>query len=296
MGAFVGDVLLRFRAGDGTTHVRALAYQSVFIALSGFIGLVGLANVLDVEQLRGVVGEMGRSLLSGSSGRLLQETIRQGSHEGSTAAIVGLTAAALAGTLAMAQLERSANRLAGSNVDRPGLLRYAVAVALALTVGSLLVAGALILGGGGALATGFGWSGDAGTVWAVIRWPLGIAVVAIATFLLFRLAPRSRITSRSSLLVGTIVAVILWVVFTALLTAYFALRSDAGTNPYGPLLAVIALLLWAMATSLAFHLGLSTAYEWAGARHPGEVDVVHVPGPPTTPDVATHDPANASPR
>ena len=31
LGPFVGDVLLRFRAADGTTHVRALAYQTMFV-------------------------------------------------------------------------------------------------------------------------------------------------------------------------------------------------------------------------------------------------------------------------
>ena len=255
----------------------------MFVALSGFIGLVGLANVLNVQQLRGVAQEMGHTLAPGPSGKLLQEAIRQGSHEGLTAALVGLLAAAIAGTLAMAQLERSANRLAGSNEDRPGLVRYLVTAALALTVGVLLVVGAIVLAGGRALATGFGWSGTSGTVWAVVRWPLGIAIVAIATYLLFRTAPATRIGDRRSLVAGTIVAVVLWVTFTLLLALYFSLRADAGTNPYGPLLAVIALLLWSMLTSLAFHLGLSTTCELSGVRHPNDASVVRIPPSPAVP-------------
>jgi hypothetical protein len=39
----------RFREADGTSHVRALAYQSMFVLLSGFIGLVGLASAFDMR-------------------------------------------------------------------------------------------------------------------------------------------------------------------------------------------------------------------------------------------------------
>lgn len=40
-GRFAADVIRRFRDADGPSQARALAYQTVFITLSGFIGLVG---------------------------------------------------------------------------------------------------------------------------------------------------------------------------------------------------------------------------------------------------------------
>jgi hypothetical protein len=40
----------RLRDADGTSHVRALAYQSMFVLLSGFIGLVGLASAFDLPR------------------------------------------------------------------------------------------------------------------------------------------------------------------------------------------------------------------------------------------------------
>lgn len=276
-GRFAGAVLLRFRAADGTTHVRALAYQTMFIAISGFIGLVGLASVLDVDALRGTATELGRSLAPGPSGRILQQTIDQGSSHGGTAAAIGLVAATLAGTLAMAQLERSANRIAGSNLDRPGVARYLVAAGLAVSVGLLLVIGTLVAVGGGAVARGMGWEGATETTWTFARWPLGAAVILVATYLLFRHAPRERLGDRRTLMSGAVVSLVLWIVFSAGLAGYFAMRSDTGDNPYGPLLAVIALLLWSMLTSLAFHLGLSTTCELSGTRRPAEGDVVALP-------------------
>jgi hypothetical protein len=41
-GELARSSVKRFREADGTSHVRALAYQSMFVLLSGFIGLVGL--------------------------------------------------------------------------------------------------------------------------------------------------------------------------------------------------------------------------------------------------------------
>lgn len=277
VGRFVGDVLLRFRAADGATHVRALAYQMMFVTISGFIGLVGLASVLEIEQLRGIATELGRSLAPGPSGRILQETIRQGSSEGGTAAVVGLFAALTAGTLAMAQLERSANRIAGSNEDRPGVRRYLAAAGYALTIGVLLVVGTMAAIGGSAIGRGFGWEGTAESIWVIARWPLGAAVVLAATYLIFRHVPRESLGEHRTLIWGSVVSVVLWVAFSAGLALYFAMRADSGDNPYGPLLAVIALLLWSMLTSLAFHLGLSTVCELSGKRRPAEDDVLHVP-------------------
>lgn len=155
-GRILRNAFDRFITADGMTHARALADESVLIVLSGCIGVVGLASVLDADVLRGVVQELGWTISPGPAGRLLVEAAEQGTRSGATAAIVGLAAALGSGTLAMAQVERSSNRLAGSNEDRPIVRRYVVACVLAATVGLLFLLGALILGTGRALPTGLG--------------------------------------------------------------------------------------------------------------------------------------------
>lgn len=55
-------------------------------------------------------------------------------------------------------------------------------------------------------------------------------------------------------------SVALWGGFTALLGLYFSMSSSS-SQTYGPLLAVVALVLWAGVTSLALHLGMATALE-----------------------------------
>jgi uncharacterized BrkB/YihY/UPF0761 family membrane protein len=256
----------RLSEADGTSHVRALAYQSAFVMISGFVGLVGLASLLDWEQLRTIVQEMALRVTPGSSGRLLQEAARQGSEGGATAAVIGLGAALVSGTLAMAQIERSAHRLHDISVDPPALRRYGRALVLAVTAGSALVAGGVTIGGGRSIATGFGWQGSAATVWEVARWPLGFALAGAAIALIFRVASPGR-PPAGDLGAGVLTSLVMWAVFTALLGAYLAVSADSG-NPYGSLLTVIAMLLWSAATSLALHLGLSVVAQRSGAAQP----------------------------
>ncbi|HYZ12246.1 MAG TPA: YihY/virulence factor BrkB family protein [Actinomycetota bacterium] len=261
---FGARTLRRFVDADGTSHVRALAYESILIVLSGFIGVIGLASLLDAEWFRGVVVELDRAIAPGPAARLVGEAAARGAHAGSSAAVFGLAAAFATGTLAMAQVERSANRIAGLAVDRSPVRRYVVAALLAATVGVLLGLGGLLLGAGRAIASGVGWADEAETVWSIARWPIGLAVAALAVFILFRIAPRRQIGPPRAILAGSLVAVVMWAAFTGLLSLYFSIQTSSA---YGSLLSIVALLIWSMLTSLALHLGLATACQLAAPRH-----------------------------
>jgi len=260
-GHVVGDVVRRFTHADGSSHTRALGYQGMFAMISGFIGLVGLASVLGIGAFRDTIIELSKSIAPGPSGQLLQEAAQQ-STGGATAAMVGLGAAMFSGMFAMAQIERSGNRLAGRTEDRPGVRRFLVALGLAFTAGLLAAIGLAVLVGGDAIATGFGWTGAAKDAWLVLRWIAGVVAAAIGIYLLFRWAPARPLGPQRAVMAGALVALVLWVVFTIALTVWFSVSSSSQT--YGPLLSVIALLMWAGATSLALHLGMSLTAELAG--------------------------------
>ncbi len=258
-GAFTKDVVRHFRRADGTSHTRGLAYQIMLVVIPGLIALVGLASLLHFAEIRSTVQHLVEMLSPGPSGKLLTEAAAQGASGGATAAIVGLVAALIAGMFAVAQVERSANRLSGLDHDRPTAKRYGLAFLLAIPVGILLSAGVVLIGAGGPVVDGLGLEGGARVVWEVVRWPLGLLVAGAGIMLLLRVAPVRRLGSTRHLMAGTAIAVVLWGVFTGLLSLYFALSNS--TSTYGPLLAVIALLLWAGATSLALHLGITACVE-----------------------------------
>ena len=261
-GHFAADVIRRFRDADGTSHARALGYQTVFIALSGFIGLVGLASVLGLGEIRRTVQHLATSLAPGPSSRLLQEAAQQGASGGGAIALVGLGAAWVSGMFAMAQVQRSADRMAGigQEQERSGAAKYGLAAALAVPVGILLGVGGLVLAGGSSIVDGFGLEATADTVWNVVRWPISALLVGAGLLLTLRVAPTRPISTPRRRIAGAGVALALWTLFTLLLSLYFSL-STTTTRTYGPLLAVIALVMWSGLTSLALHLGIATTVE-----------------------------------
>lgn len=270
-GRLLRDAFVRFRAADGFSHARALAYQITLTALPGLIAVVGLATTLHQRSLGRVLEETARGLAPGPAGSVFTQAIEQGSSKGggATALVVGLVAALLAGTTAMAQIERGANRIYGVERDRPTLRKYAWGFLLTISAGLLgviafvlLVAGPAIADAGAAAA---GWSDSLVTVWQIARWPVGIALVVLSTAMLFKWSPRRRQPSASWLAWGSAISVILWVVFTASLALYLGVSKSFGET-YGPLAGIVGLLLWALLTSIAVFLGLAFAAQLEAVR------------------------------
>jgi membrane protein len=251
-------VVRRYWDADGPSHTRALAYHSMLVLLSGLIGFIGVASVLELPVVRTTVEEWLRRISPGPSGRILSEAVQQGAAGGGVA-VLGLGTALAVGTRAMAQFQRAADRLLGITEDRPFVRRYLVGAGLVASAGLLLAIGALTFVGGEAIASGAGWRSDLAEVWSIVRWPLGAAVAALAIIVLYRLAPRARPATRP-LVGGAATAIVLWLAFSGLLVAYFSL-SDRSSRTYGPLIGFVALLLWAAFASLALHLGLAVTAE-----------------------------------
>jgi YihY family inner membrane protein len=277
-GQLVKDSFQRFRAADGTSHARGLAFQVTLTLLPFVIAVVGLATALQVNELRQLVTQTVDRLAPGPAGQLFTQAIRQGARSAGgghiAALVVGALAALVSATLAMGQIERGANRLYGVEQDRPTTQKYWNGFKLACTAGLLaLVAFVLILAGTD-VAEATGLSGLVDGLWTVLRWPLSIAFVVVAFALLFRVAPRRRQPSWSWLAVGSGVSVLLWFVFTGLLALYLDVSAGTFGRTYGPLTGIIAILLWTFLTSLAIYLGLAFAAQLEAVR-------AGVPGPTT---------------
>ena len=99
----------------------------------------------------------------------------------------------------------------------------------------------------------------------VLRWPIGLVLALVAITATFRWAPRRRQPAASWMAVGSGVALILWLVLTGLLAAFVRTSGSFGAV-YGPLTAVMALLLWAFMTGIALFLGLAFAAQLEAVR------------------------------
>ena len=133
---------MRFRASDGFSHARSLAFVISLLLVQGVIVLVGLAAALGDTDLsaidrarhhRGGAGPGGK----GADQRGLPR-VQAPAHPVSTSSSSSSGSTALiTGTTLMGQIERALNRLYGIEQDRPTLQKYGRAFVLALTAGVL---------------------------------------------------------------------------------------------------------------------------------------------------------------
>lgn len=268
VGAFV-----RFRYGDGFTHARALALQACLALVPFLLALTGLAADLDEERVGAVVAATvdGVSPGHGSGDALASALDGEDSSEdaGELALSLGLLLSLASMTAAMGQVERGANRIYGIRRDRPALRKYGRAAVLTALLALPVGLGFLLLVGGHAFADAmveqYGWSAGTRTAWNLARWPAGLALAVLAIAVLLDHAPRRRQPALSWLALGGAVAVTLSMLATGALAAYVGLADSFGST-YGPLAGIVALLLWALLTAVAFFYGVAVCAQLEALR------------------------------
>jgi YihY family inner membrane protein len=276
LGHLLATGFLRFRYGDGFSHARAFGLQLALATVPLVIAGAGLSAALGVESFAEVVARTVVALSPGNSDALVADVVEGGSEEGSdqgeVVVALGLATAFVAATSAFAQLERGANRIYGTDRDRPALKKYARAAVLTLTAGSALAVGLLLIVAGepfgDAVEQVYRWGDAAESVFDVVRWPVGLAALVVAVTVLFRHAPRRRQPGLSWLAVGATVTVLLWLAASGLLGLYVVSAGNFG-DTYGPLTAVMALLLWANVTGVALLAGVALAAQLEAVRAGG---------------------------
>lgn len=263
------DAFDRFRAADGFSHARSLAFAITLTLLPFVIAFVGFATLLNQERFSDAIRHGVEDVAPGPASQIFTQAFRQGEKSakggGRAALVVGLVATAVAATTAMGQVERGANRIYGMEQDRPMVQKYRHAFLLACSAGALLLLAFGLLVAGTTMARALGLQDAVATLWGVLRWPLGAAATVAAFALLFQRAPRRRQPDTTWLAFGAAVAVVLWLLFTGLLALYLTASSSFGQT-YGPLAGIIGVLLWAFASSLALYLGLAFSAQLEAVR------------------------------
>ena len=276
LGHLLATGFLRFRYGDGFSHARAFGLQLALATVPLIIAGAGLSAALGAESFAEVVARTVVALSPGSSDGLVAGVVEDGSEngrdQGQLVVFLGLATAFVAATSAFAQLERGANRIYGTDRDRPALRKYARAAVLTLTAGAAMALGLLLIVAGepfgDAVEQVYHWGDTAESVFDVVRWPLGLAALVVAVTMLFRHAPRRQQPGLSWLAVGATVTVLLWLAASGLLGLYVVSAGNFGET-YGPLTAVMALLLWANVTGVALLAGVALAAQLEAVRAGG---------------------------
>ncbi|WP_214403901.1 YihY/virulence factor BrkB family protein [Pseudonocardia lacus] len=266
-----GGAFVRFRYGDGFSHARAFALQLALATVPLVIAGAGLAGAIGAESFAEVVARTVVVVSPGNSDALVADAVQgeEGSDRGEVVVALGLLTAFAAATSAFAQLERGANRIYGTKRDRPALRKYGRAALVTATAGVAMAVGLLLIVAGepfgDALEDVYHWGDAVESVWDVARWPLGLAALLVAVVVLFKFAPRRRQPGLTWVALGASVTVLLWLVVSGLLALYVGLAPSFG-DTYGPLTAVMALLLWANLTGIALLAGFALAAQLEAVR------------------------------
>lgn len=257
----------RLRLADGTSHSRSLAFATSLVLVQGLVVLVGFAAAFGSYDVSNVIVDTIRSAAPGPAGDLLTGAVKQANKVGSRdrylALVVGLIGTTITGTTAMGQLERGLNRIYGVERDRPVAEKYRRAFLLAISAGAAIGISFVVLAFGRPLVAPGHTSLHA--VWSIVRWPVGVALLAVALGILFRWAPRRRQPGRAWLAFGSTIAVALWSASTLVLAFAFHVSSSFG-DTYGPLAGIVALQLWTFLSALSIFYGAAVAAELEGIR------------------------------
>jgi YihY family inner membrane protein len=264
----VADAFRRFRLADGTSHSRSLAFLITLIAIQALIALVGLASAIGEGQISKLIVRSLQAASPGPSGKILTQAVEQ-AHQASssgqsTALILGLVGALITGTMAMGQLERGLNRIYGVERDRSTGRKYVHAFVLTITAGLFAALAFAALAFGRAIADSLD-SHLALTLWNTLRWPIALLLAAGSIALLFRWSPNRHQPGWSWLAFGSVVAVVLWALSTLALAWFFQWSSTFGQT-YGPLAGIVALMIWALLSSMAMLFGAAVAAQLEAVR------------------------------
>ncbi|MET0421360.1 MAG: YihY/virulence factor BrkB family protein [Acidimicrobiia bacterium] len=254
------DAFVRLRYADGFSHARSMAFLLSLVLVQGVIGLVGLASWFGESGPGEAVLRTIRDVAPGPMGRVITKAVVHADHAGSAGKWVALTfglfGAVVTGTTLMAQVERALNRLYGIEQDRPALQKYTRGFVMAISVGGLATMSFLAFAFGNALGS---------SLWKAVRWPLALMLFAAAMALLFRKAPHRRQPAWSWLAFGGSISVVLWSLVTFGLGLFVRISSSFG-DAYGPLAGVVALLLWALLSSVAILYGAAVSAQLEAVR------------------------------
>ena len=247
---------------DCPDKAAALTYYgvlSIFPALIAMLSLVGLVGdgPATVRSLLDLLQQVGAdSAVSTVEGPVT--TLAEARQVAGFALVFGLLTALWTASGYVGAFGRALNEIYGVEEGRPfwRLRPYLALVTAALLVLATFVALGLVVSG--SLATALGevvGLGDAAlTTWRILKWPTVLVIVALTVCLLYYATPNVKLPRLRWIGAGGLVAVLGWVVASALFAVYVS-NFASYNRVYGSLAGMAVLLLWLWITNMALLYG-----------------------------------------
>ncbi len=207
---------------------------------------------------------------------------------------VGAILAAWSGGAVFGALINTLNTAYHVTETRPWWRRALLQLACVLVMGLIVAIASIVMLAGPELAKAVGQKLHLDKVfviaWMIVQYPLAIALIVLAFYLIYRFLPNLRQNSKQ-ILVGAIIGTVLWMIVTLLFRLYV---TDFATynKTYGTIGGVIVLLTWMYLTMIVLlsagelnsnlHHGIGALEPRRGAVYAGRVTTSSHPGRAST--------------
>ena len=262
-----------FKEDNLTDWAAALTYYAVlslFPALIALLSIVGL--VADPATITRVLTETISAIGPASAVQTFQGPIESITANQSTAGLgllVGLAGALWTASGYIGAFRRASNSIYEIEEGRPFwklrpiqiLVTLILVLMMALVFLGLLVSGPLAEAVGGAVGLG----STAVTLFQIGKWPVLLIVVMVMLAILYYAAPNAKLPGFKWISPGSVIAVVVWIVASALFAFYVA-NFGSYDKTYGTLGGVITFLVWMWITNLAVLFGAELNAELERSR------------------------------
>jgi membrane protein len=288
-GATLKRTFSEFKDDNITDWAAALTYYgllALFPALIALVSILGLVvdKATITRVLTDTLSSIGpKSAINTFKGPINQVTGSKG--QAGILAIVGIAAALWSASGYIGAFIRASNAIYERDEGRGffKLRPVQLLVTLILVLMAALLVIALIVSGPVASAIGgaIGLGSTAVTVWNIAKWPVMLVVVMVMLAVLYYAAPNAKQPGFKWISPGAVVAVIVWIVASALFAFYVA-HFGSYNKTYGTLGGVISFLVWLWITNIAVLFGQELNAEAERERElqagvPGAEDDIQLP-------------------
>jgi membrane protein len=262
------------------------AVMSLFPAIIALVSILGL--VVDKATITRVLTDTISSIGPASAVDTFKKPIEQVTGNSSTAGIaliLGLAVALWSASAYIGAFMRASNAIYERDEGRPfyKLRPVQLAVTLVLVLIAALVVLSLILTGPVAKSIGdaIGLGSTAVTVWNIAKWPVMLVVMMVGLAILYYWAPNAKQPKFRWISPGSVVAVVVWIIASALFALYVA-KFSSYNKTYGALAGVVVFLVWLWITNLAILFGAELNAETERSREmaagvPGADEDIQLP-------------------
>ncbi|MFC9941615.1 YihY/virulence factor BrkB family protein [Streptomyces pratensis] len=252
---------------DLSDWAAALTYYAILALLPALLVTVSVIGLANPGATSALIADI-TAFAPAESGAALRRPLEAATHERTAVWLLvatGSVSAVWSASSYLAVFRRAMHAMHRVKDTRPPLRQAHVIVVSAVGLLVLLMASAFALVLTGPLArwlgrrAGLAQAGE--TLWAGLKWPVMLCLVACLILVLFSTGPRSARSVRKAL-PGGVLAAFLWLIASAGFALY-ATHIGSYSRLYGSLAGLVVFLIWIWFTNLALLTGAQFNVELA---------------------------------